>query len=116
MDFAKMGRVHDGYLYVSEPQHRDYDMTVADIEALAAGGESETVELKASTGQRVAGAMAVCAMLNHRGGTVLFGVQPDRHVSGQTVSDRTIEQLSSTLSESTHRRFLRSSRCVLALS
>ena len=74
-------------------------MTVADIEALAAGGESETVELKASTGERVAGTMAVCAMLNHRGGTVLFGVQPDRHVSGQTVSDRTIEQLSSALSE-----------------
>ena len=74
-------------------------MTLADVEALAAGGESETVELKSSTGQRVAGAMAICAMLNHRGGTVLFGVQPDRHVSGQTVSDRTIEQLSSTLSE-----------------
>ena len=74
-------------------------MTVADIEALAAGGESETVELKASTGERVAGAMAVCAMLNHRGGTVLFGVEPNRHVSGQAVSDRTIEQLSSALSE-----------------
>ena len=59
-------------------------MTVADIKALATGGESETVELKASTGERVAGATAACAMLNHRGGTVLFGVQPDRHVSGQT--------------------------------
>ena len=74
-------------------------MTAADIKALAAGGESETVELKASTGERVAGAMAACAMLNHRGGTVLFGVQPDRHVSGQTVSDRTVEQLSSAMSE-----------------
>ena len=43
--------------------------------------------------------MAVCAMLNHRGGTVLFGVQPHRHASGQKVGDRTIEQLSAALSE-----------------
>ena len=74
-------------------------MTLAEIEALAAAGESETLELKASTGERVAGAMTVCAMLNHRGGTVLFGVQPNRRVSGQKVGDRTIEQLSSALSE-----------------
>ena len=74
-------------------------MTHAEIEALAAAGESETLELKASTGERVAGAMAVCAMLNHRGGTVLFGVQPNRHASGQKVGDRTIEQLSAALSE-----------------
>ena len=74
-------------------------MTVDDVQTLATAGESETLELKASTGERVAGAMAVCAMLNHRGGTVLFGVQPNRQVSGQTVSERTIEQLSSALSE-----------------
>ena len=74
-------------------------MTLAEVEALAASGESETLELKASTGERAAGAMAVCAMLNHRGGTVLFGVQQNRRVSGQIVSDRTIEQLSSALSE-----------------
>ena len=74
-------------------------MTLADVETLAAAGESETLELKASTGERVAGAMAVCAMLNHRGGTVLFGVEPNRQVRGQLVSDRTIEQLSSALSE-----------------
>ena len=74
-------------------------MTLAEIEALATGGESETLELKASTGERVAGAMAVCAMLNHRGGTVLFGVQPDRQVSGQPVGNRTIERLVAALSE-----------------
>jgi len=74
-------------------------MTVDDVQTLTTAGESETLELKASTGERVAGAMAVCAMLNHRGGTVLFGVQPNRQVSGQTVSERTIEQLSSALSE-----------------
>ena len=74
-------------------------MTLAEIETLAAAGESEILEMKASTGERVAGAMAVCAMLNHRGGIVLFGVEPNRQVSGQLVGDRTIEQLSSALSE-----------------
>ena len=74
-------------------------MTLAEIEALAAAGESETLELKATTGERVTGARSVCAMLNHRGGTVLFGVQPNRRVSGQIVSDRTIEQLSAALGE-----------------
>ena len=72
-------------------------MTLAEIEALAAAGESETLELKATTGEQVTGARSVCAMLNHRGGTVLFGVQPNRRVSGQIVSDRTIEQLSAAL-------------------
>ena len=74
-------------------------MTLTEIEELAAAGESETLELKATTGERVAGAMAVCAMLNHRGGTVLFGVQQNRRMSGQKVGDRTIEQLSAALSE-----------------
>ena len=78
-------------------------MTFAEVEALAGGGESEILELKASTGERVAGAMAVCAMLNHRGGTVLFGVQQNGRISGQIIGDRTIEQLSSALSESIHR-------------
>ena len=40
-------------------------MTLTDTQALAAGGESETLELKASTGERNAGAMAVCAMINN---------------------------------------------------
>ena len=74
-------------------------MTLAEIRALAVAGESETLEFKASTGERVAGAMTMCAMLNHRGGTVLFGVQPNRRVSGQKVGDRTIEQLGSALGE-----------------
>ena len=38
-------------------------------------------------------------MLNHRGGTVLFGVQQNGRISGQIIGDRTIEQLSSALSE-----------------
>ena len=74
-------------------------MRIDEIEALAVDGESETLELKRTTGERRAGARAICAMLNHRGGTVLFGVQPDGRVIGQDVSDRTIEQLAAEMRE-----------------
>ena len=39
----------------------------------------------------------VCAMLNQRGGHVLFGVSPEGKIEGQQVSDRTIEQLSAEI-------------------
>ena len=74
-------------------------MTLAEIESLAAAGESETLELKKSTGERRTGMRAVCAMLNHRGGRVLFGVEPDGRVIGQLVGERTIEQLTDELNE-----------------
>lgn len=74
-------------------------MKIGEIERLAAAGESETLELKRSTGERRTGVRAVCAMLNHRGGRVLFGVAPDGRVLGQTVNDRTIERLVEELRE-----------------
>ena len=74
-------------------------MTLAEIESLAAAGESETLELKKSTGERRTGMRAVCAMLNHRGGRVLFGVEPDGRVIGQLVGERTVEQLTAELNE-----------------
>jgi hypothetical protein len=43
-------------------------MTVADIESWGRGGESETLELKRTTGERREAARTICAMLNHRGG------------------------------------------------
>ena len=59
-------------------------MTTPDeIARLVAEGESETVEFKAATGQRTEGARTLSAMLNGRGGRVLFGVQPNGNVVGQ---------------------------------
>ena len=52
-------------------------MTVADIESWVRGGETETLELKRTTGERREAARTICAMLNHRGGRVIFGVEPD---------------------------------------
>ena len=41
-------------------------MTQGELNAIVAGGESEHVEFKKSTGQRTDAAKAVCAMLNDR--------------------------------------------------
>ena len=63
------------------------------LETWAQAGESETLEFKATTGERREGAHTLCAMLNHRGGRVLFGVTREGRVTGQQVSDRTIEEV-----------------------
>lgn len=61
-------------------------MTPDEIAAIVALGESETLEWKATTGARREAAATVCAMLNHWGGHVLFGVAPDGRVTGQQAS------------------------------
>ena len=38
-------------------------------------------------------------MLNHRGGRVLFGVEPDGRIIGQMVSDHTIEEVAQELKQ-----------------
>ena len=72
-------------------------MTPEEIRKLVGSGESETLELKKSTGERNEAAKAVCAMLNHRGGIVVFGATPEGAVVGQEVSDRTIERVSAEI-------------------
>ena len=68
-------------------------MTPELVHRLAGEGESETVEFKRTTGERKDGTQSICAMLNHRGGRVLFGVEPNGRVLGQQVSDRTVEEV-----------------------
>ncbi len=68
-------------------------MTQDEFSAIVAGGESEGVEFKTSTGQRSEAARTVCGMLNGRGGFVLFGVRDDASVVGQQVGARTIEEV-----------------------
>ena len=68
-------------------------MTPNEITDLAAQGESETLEFKKSTGERVEAAKTACAMLNHRGGIVLIGVTREGNVVGQEVGDTTIERV-----------------------
>lgn len=73
--------------------------SIEQVAEWAAAGESETVELKQTTGERRAAAMSLCAMLNHRGGRVLFGISADRRVMGQHVSDRTLEEVAQEVAE-----------------
>jgi ATP-dependent DNA helicase RecG len=58
-------------------------------------GESEVQEFKerTSTALRRDGAITGSAMLNTRGGRVLFGVQKSGKIVGQSVSDKTIEDV-----------------------
>lgn len=64
------------------------------LEHLIAQGESETVELKTSTGQRTEAFKTICAMLNGGiGGCVVFGVSNDGRVVGQMVTTSTREDL-----------------------
>ncbi len=72
-------------------------MLIDDIIGIASKGESEILEFKVSTGMRREATKTVCAMLNQRGGDVIFGIEPDSQIVGQQVSDRTIEQLSAEI-------------------
>ena len=74
-------------------------IAIAEVESWVRAGESETLELKRTTGERREAARAICAMLNHRGGRVVFGVEPDGRILGQMVSDRTLEELAQELTE-----------------
>lgn len=62
-----------------------------------ARGESEVQEFKGTTGQRSEAAKAVCAMLNHKGGRVIFGVDAKGRIAGQTVTDKTVEDVAAYL-------------------
>lgn len=72
-------------------------MTLDDIAAMAADGESERLELKQSTGERREAAKTACAMLNHQGGLIIIGATPDGRVVGQEIGSSTIEDLSAEI-------------------
>jgi ATP-dependent DNA helicase RecG len=74
-------------------------ISIFEIESWIQGGESETLEFKRTTSERREAARTICAMLNHRGGRVIFGVEPDGRMTGQMVSDRTVEEVAQELAE-----------------
>ena len=63
-------------------------------------GESEIQEFKIRTSAscRRAAAETLCAMLNTRGGRVIFGVTKEGDLQGQETSDKTIEDVVAELS------------------
>lgn len=74
-------------------------LTLAQIQNWTQAGESEVLEFKRTTGERRAAAQSLCGMLNHRGGRVLFGIDPDTRILGQMVSDRTIEEVAQEIKD-----------------
>ncbi len=64
-------------------------MTPAEIESLVAGGESDTLEFKKTTGELEGATRTLCGFLNGRGGRVIIGVTPGGRIQGQDVSDGT---------------------------
>jgi len=68
-------------------------MKLADLRAVIALGESQTLELKKSTAEKERACRSLCALANGQGGQVVFGVTPSGKVVGQKVTDRTLEEL-----------------------
>lgn len=68
-------------------------MKLTRLKTLIAKGESETVEFKETTGQRTEACRTLCAFLNGKGGTVVFGVTRKGKLVGQEVSDETKKDL-----------------------
>lgn len=64
-------------------------MTHDDIIKITQTAESAVLEFKETTGQLERGMETLCAFLNARGGTVLFGVSDSGRVKGQDISDKT---------------------------
>lgn len=72
-------------------------MNLTDLRSLVQQGEGECLELKKTTGQLGPASKTICGFLNGRGGYVLFGVRSDHWLEGQTVSERTLEDVSREL-------------------
>ena len=68
-------------------------VSVDRVRAWAVAAESATLEFKKSTAEKDRACRSLCAFANGRGGRVLFGVTPAGKVVGQTVTDRTLEEL-----------------------
>ena len=60
--------------------------------------ESDTVELKKSLSQLESSLKTICAFLNHKGGTVYFGVRNDGFIIGQPSSDSNLRKISQQIS------------------
>lgn len=72
-------------------------MTIKELSEIVAGGESDRLEFKKSTGQRTEAAKTIYAMLNGLGGHLLFGVDAKGSLIGQQMGDDTLNDISHEL-------------------
>ncbi|MEF9426732.1 MAG: putative DNA binding domain-containing protein [Candidatus Mariimomonas ferrooxydans] len=70
------------------------------IKKLTSGGESETLEFKKSTSELKEGIISIAAILNkHQKGTLYFGIKNDGTVIGQEISEKTLRDISKSISD-----------------
>lgn len=72
-------------------------MTNQELLSLVQQGESEQLEFKQSSAQFPRAAETLCAFMNGKGGKVLVGIAPDLTVVGQTIADKTFQDLAQVL-------------------
>jgi ATP-dependent DNA helicase RecG len=72
-------------------------VTSQELQNLVRRGESEQLEFKQSSAQFPRAGETLCAFMNGRGGQVLVGVRPDGSVVGQTIADKTFQDLAQVL-------------------
>ncbi len=63
------------------------------------GRETETLEFKKTTGELKEGIISICSILNkHQKGELYFGVKPDGTPIGQQITEKTLRDISQTIS------------------
>lgn len=68
-----------------------------EISDLIAGGESQKVEFKKSTGLLREAVETLCAFANQEGGYLFFGIEDNGRVVGQQVADDTLKNIANTV-------------------
>ena len=72
-------------------------LTFAAVKRLVAAGESETLELKRTTGELREAGQTLCGFLNQRGGAVVLGIAADGRIAGQEVNDGTLRDVAAAV-------------------
>ena len=71
-------------------------MNLPELESLVALGEGTELEFKRTTSELRQGLQTLCAMLNAKGGSVLFGVDPKGRIGCQGVSEQTRHEIAAS--------------------
>jgi ATP-dependent DNA helicase RecG len=72
-------------------------VTKQELWTLVHRGKSDQLEFKQSSAQLLRAGETLSAFMNGRGGQVLIGVRPDGWVIGQTIVDKTFQELAQVL-------------------
>jgi ATP-dependent DNA helicase RecG len=86
-------------------------MDLEELRGLVAGGESEQLEFKKSTGELKEGFQTLCGFLNAAGGQVLFGITASGRVVGQVIADTTLQDVAREIARLEPPASLKQTRC-----